>query len=267
MTLQTKILGENIGTGRYNPNLAQQIAQEMELKEQQALLRKQNRIKKEPKQTQNPVTPKVNPKVQERKDWVYVPSLGLYISDDRCLLGLDWQHNQEPLHKQGYRMPTIPEFIEFVKYIKSPEGQAKVNNANKILDEILTIRDPFRGEWLDAKFYVRTKNDKLYITYHTFNKKGNIIKKEEELTDHLRADIIMTGLNLDSWLNDHTKQGLPKKDCPEGNLNYSCPVLGTIGLFNTSTIGLHLDFHLDSNYSNPNIGVRCVAHPSRFSKY
>jgi len=157
---------------------------------------------------------------KSRKDYVFVPSLGLYVSENRYLQDKDWNQTQEILHKENKRMPTIPEFVEFLKYLRSREGKAKVKNADKILDEVYTVREPWRSEWLDADFKVKGKE--LYVNYHIFDVRGNIVQKSEKLEEHLTKDAT-PGIDLESWLDNPTKQGLPKAECNKGSLYYWYP--------------------------------------------
>ena len=166
-------------------------------------LRKKNEPKQETskEETQereaNPIT------AEQRKDYVFVPSLGLYLSENRYLQNKNWNETQEILHKEGKRMPTIPEFVELLKYLRSKDGKSQVKNAGKILDEVYKVAGDWRSEWLDAKF-----EDKkgMYVSYHTFDSNGKIIQKQEKLENYL-AENKTPGIDLESWLDNPTKQG------------------------------------------------------------
>jgi len=182
-------------------------------------LRKKNEPSPQVQEEQAEKTIRMPESAEPKKDYVFVPSLGLYLSENRYLQDKDWNQTQEILHKEGRRMPTIPEFVEFSKYLKSKEGKSKIKNADKILDEIYTVREPWRSEWLDADFKVKGKG--LYVNYHVFEN-NNIVQKTEQLEECLMQDKT-PGIDLDSWLANPTKQGLPKTNCKAGKLYYYFP--------------------------------------------
>ena len=259
MTKQNQILGENTRPTRYNPKLAEQMTRQIEAEEKRAELEAKTRKIEQPitPQTNNPI----NPNAPAREDYVFVPSLGLYISKDRYLSGSNWHITQFLLHDSRRRMPTIPEFIEFLKYLRSPEGKENVNDADEIIKTILPDELEHSGEWLDARFEL-TKKDELLMSYHFFDNQGNIIKNHEIVEPHLRYirnSVEDVGISLDEWLNNHTNQGLPSESCSKtgGNLYYSCPRQSSLSRFSFSkNPSLHCD--TDLLFSHNYEGVRYV---------
>ena len=132
------------------------------------------------------------PKVQppNLSGYIYVPSANVYIAKERTLLGKNWYDCHAEIHKQNLVMPTIPQFIEFITYLKKNSGgtsDASPQEVEKILDDILTVRDPWRAQWLDAKF--TKQNNQLYVNYnHTIPKNGNIICEKQPLEVCLMED-------------------------------------------------------------------------------
>ena len=147
------------------------------------------------------------------RGFVYVPTLGLHVAKGRILQGKDWFESHKELQSQGSRMPTIPEFVEFLKYTKS--------NLPDVYEDITEVRSPWRGEWLDADFKVIS--GVLHINYnHILDSNGNLVPENSEPLDE---DTLMQDrrISLDSWLNNPTGQGLPRKDVDKGELHYWNP--------------------------------------------
>ena len=215
---QNQILGENTIPTKYNPNLAEQVTRQIEQEEKQALI--ETKI--------NPITNPINYDAPLEEGFVYVPSINRYLGKHTRFKNSDWYHCHRQLQQESLRMPTIPEFIEFVKYLKAnPQGvkDATSEEIKLIQEDILKPKDDYIGEWLDARFTL-DKNNQDYIGYHHIMKDGLLIPDNKEpLEDCLMQD---QRIDLDSWLNNHTKQGLPKVNCLAGNLNYNAPMPDTL---------------------------------------
>ena len=161
--------------------------------------------------------------------FVYVPSIKLYVAKERTLNGKNWYGAHEELHKQGLQMLTIPEFIGFIKYLKKEYQNRK--EAKQILDEILTVRNPWRAEWLDASFKVI--NEKLHINYNHRTINGELKPGNSEPLEDCLMENKTPGIDLDYWLNNPTKQGLPRKDTPKGKIWYWNPEDKNVAWFYT----------------------------------
>ncbi len=146
-------------------------------------------------------------------DWIYIPSINLEVARNKILYGENFYNTQKTLHSNNQKMLTIPEFREFLKYTQE--------NRQDIYDEITQVRSPWRAEWLDADFKVEGKN--LVVYYHTFDDKGKIIKKSEKLDKNTLMKDKTPGISLENWLEDSTKQGLPKNIVESGDLYYWYP--------------------------------------------
>jgi len=156
------------------------------------------------------------------ENYIYVPSINLYISKEKTLHNNDWNDAHKKLKEQGLRMPTIPEFLEFLRYIKSnPNDQEYAS----ILKEITELKSPWRSEWLDA--YFEQENNQFYI--YTKNK---TIK--QPLESCLMEDKT-PGIDFNNLLDNPTKQGLPKANVREGNLYYWHPRNGTVARFDADS--------------------------------
>ncbi len=181
-------------------------------------------------------------------DFIYVPSIKLYVAKEKTLLGTDWNECQEELHSKNQRMLTISEFREFLKYTKE--------NHQDIYQKIIKIKSPWKAEWLDADFKVQRKD--LYVNYHIFDINGKIIKKSEKLDKN--TQIKDKKISLDNWLNNSTNQGLPQKSAKSGNLNYWVPMKDNNSVTRFGVVGVETSLYCkkDSLDANSNLGVRAV---------
>ena len=115
-----------------------------------------------------------------------------------------------------------------------------------MFDEITEERIPWRGEHLDAEFGENT------ITYHKFVG-GKFIKVTEKLEDCLMRD---KAIDLKGWIGNPTSQGLPRKNCKAGGLNYWCPVEGRVARFVAGSGRADLDCDWNPQNSFAELGVR-----------
>ena len=150
----------------------------------------------------------------------------ILIAIDRVHLGKNWTECQETLAEEGSFMPTPRQYVDFLSHLKSGKVYdgtgARVDSGkiSAILDDILTVRDPYRVEWLDAKF--TQQRNQWYITYHKIKSNGNLEEVTEPLQECLMSDKL-PGISLDYWLKNATSQGLPTKGTENGSLYYWHP--------------------------------------------
>ena len=137
----------------------------------------------------NPQTPPQTPPIVNALNlsgYIFVPLINLYVAKQRTHNGLNWNQTHETLHSEGLKMPTIPQFLEYLKFLQN--GYQDRNEAQVILDDILKLGN-WRGEWLDAKFLDVQGN--LTISYnHTIDKSGNLKPKNNRdllLRDYLKT--------------------------------------------------------------------------------
>ena len=178
-------------------------------------------------------------KKPDTNDFIYVPSINLYVAKERTHLGKNWFDSHKLLQEQGNRMLIIPEFIEFLKYTKE--------NYKDIYNEITEVRNPWRAEWLDANF--KKRKNGLYIL--TENE-----TKEEKLEDCLMENKI---IDLNDWINkNYTKQGLPNKNIKSGSLYYWKPRNNNnlVVRFDASVDRAYLVCYWYPSYTYSSLGVR-----------
>jgi len=208
-------------------------------------------------QVQQPqTTPLVN--APNLSGYIFVPSTGLYMAKERTHLGLNWNQTHEALQSERLKMPTIYEFRQFLKYLKeNPNGVSGSTSSEveSILDDILTVRDPWRSEWLNARF--EETNGKMNVHY-LINSNGSLVDKTEVLEDCLMKDKT-PGINLDYWINTPGKQNLPLKKNPKGNLYYWYPRNGAVARFDAYSDRADLNCYWVPTYTYSSLGVFACA--------
>ncbi|MEK6844763.1 MAG: hypothetical protein AABX44_00750 [Nanoarchaeota archaeon] len=162
--------------------------------------------------------PEIKSKKYNKDHFVYVPSLELFIAKEKTYLGKNWFESHKLMQENQEFMPTIPQFTEFLKYLKNSNNQEYLI----IYHDITDIKPSWRGEWLDAIFDI--KEDQMYINYaHKLDKNGNLMPQNSE---SLNRETLMKDkkINLKDWINSsHTKQGLPDKNVREGESYFYYP--------------------------------------------
>ena len=197
-----------------------------------------------------------------KDDYIYVPSINCYLAKQKTHLGLNWYDTHKALHKENLLMPTIPQFIEFIKHLKAnPNGlpDSSKQEIESILDDILTVRKPWRGEWFDADFKVDDK--KLYIHYNHRTLMGQLTPQNKELlTDYLTEDKT-PGIDLESWLTNANVQGLPKPGIKSGDLYYWAPIKdnNSVARFVVYSGGADLVCGRHPDVTGASLGVRASA--------
>jgi len=187
-------------------------------------------------------------------DFIYVPSIDLHFAKERSHLGEEWYDAHIELQSKGLKMPTIPQFIEFLKHLRA---DPTVENTS-IYDEITEKKDPWRAEWLDAKFY--KKDGELWVAYnHIVDSHGDIVTQDhKKLEGHLMQDK-RPGISLEHWLNNPTKQGLPQENSEQGDLGYLPPRAGGVARFFTCFVRAELNCSRNPSDYNSKLGVFACA--------
>ena len=196
------------------------------------------------------------PNVPSVDGYIYIPSTKLYVAKERTLNRKDWSQTHKELHKQGLQMLTPLEFIEFIRYLK--DGYQDRGEAEQILNEILTVRNPWRAEWLDA--YFKVINGELHIDYNHRIINGKLKPLNSELLEDCLMEDKAPGIDLDYWLKNPTKQGLPRKDTLDGDLYYQCPMKEYVPVANlgTGSDGTLISFRWNPLYLHPSLGVHAA---------
>ena len=182
----------------------------------------------------------------------------LLISKERKYLGKNWQEAHEELAKEDFNMLTIRQFVDFLKLLKSEnvydENKNRISDEETklILDDILTQRAPYRGEWLDADFKVI--NNKLQVNYNHKYTNGELIpQKSEPLEACLMEDVYVD-------LFSANRQGLPTKKSKSQEICFYYPRYdnNSVAGFGAYSGGVDLDCGGGPQGSDPGLGVRPV---------
>ncbi|MBU3906761.1 MAG: hypothetical protein KKA64_00750, partial [Nanoarchaeota archaeon] len=200
---------------------------------------------KTPEQKQNPIN------VQSLNSYIYVPSIKLHIAKKRSLLGLDWNDTQTELKKQNLAMPTPYQFREFLKYLRDSHD----TEHQGLFKEITEVREPWRAEWLNARFEKDGRD--IYLASENALVNGKYEFSKQKLIDCLTEDKT-PGISLDAWLDSNATHGLPLAKTSKGDLYYWAPVNGTVSRFYAGSGWTGLDCGGDPSFSYSHLGVRAV---------
>jgi len=209
-------------------------------------------------------------KIQDGNEYLILPGRkhgnyeypDLLVSAKRSHNGENWNKAHESLKQEDSFMLTLRQYVDFLNLLKSGiahDGAGSLVNKKEldaILDDILTVRAPWRAEWLDAKFGSKGILKKSYsITYHKITPNGDLEEATEPLDDCLLSN---KQINLEEWLRKATSQGLPAPDTSNGSLHYLSPANGTVARFIACSDGVGLNCSRDPEYSYSSLGVRAA---------
>ena len=203
------ILGDNARKGRrYDPDLARRLNEEAA--REPVII---------PVRAPEQITPASN-----IEGFRYIPSIGLNVSLERKFLNKNWRDAQTEARNQGVAIPTPYQFREFLKYMRDS------NNAEdkKVFKEITEVRNPWRSNWLNARF--EKKNGEMYMFSENVLENGKYVPQEQKLVDFLSENKTL-GISLYGWLNSNAPHGLPMQNVPSGDLYYWAPSNGTVARF------------------------------------
>ncbi len=186
--------------------------------------------------------------IPDLNGFIYVPAINLYVAKERTLQGKNWSQTHHALHKQGLQMPSPYQFLKFIDYLKT---NTTVPDREQILDDILEKKDPWRGQWLDSKYF--EKDGELWLAYdHRPDKKGRLrADSKEKLEDGLREDGYID-------LASFTQQGLPTKKVSKKDIYYYAPVASTVARFGANSDWADLYCYGDPTGCGVRLGVRAA---------
>ncbi|MDP1695976.1 MAG: hypothetical protein Q8L29_03620 [archaeon] len=188
------------------------------------------------------------------------------VSMERRHFNKDWISAHAALYSDDEYMLTIRQFADFLALLKTGKAfdgagsQVDPQRIEGILDEILTVRNPWRSEWLDAKFEnkggILGLGSKLHINYdHRFLSGVNsgLSHQYSEEVDCLMTD---KQIDISDWLNNANEHGLPTKNTSGGQIYYYYPRNGRVAWFLAYSGWAYLDCDRDPTYSDTSLGVR-----------
>ena len=224
-----------------------------------------------PPEKKEPVSESIVSSIQNPESYITLPARKhgsyeypeIFVAKERTLQGKNWYEAQEALSAENKFMPTIKQYVDFLSLLKS--GKAYDGNGafvskqelDSILDDILTVRNPWRAEWLDAQF--SKQGQRLYISYHKF-KQGKLEQVTESLQEYHLMQDKLPGISLDDWLQNATEQGLPSSRTKKGSLYFWHPRENHVAGFVADSNGASLYCYGDPRVSDSALGVReCVS--------
>jgi len=117
-------------------------------------------------------------------------------------------------------------------------------------DEIFGIRDPWRGEYLDAHYPL--VNGVLRQNHSHVLINGNLVPQHSDLiTDYLQENCYIDPTH-------YNKQGLPTKESRKGEFFYTHPSENSVTRFSADSGRAFLYCDWDPQYSNSSLGVRAA---------
>jgi len=197
MRTDVKVIGDSDRRSRYNSELADRVNKQFDSEKRKVDIESLNENK-----------PELN-------GFIYVPTIGLYVSKKKELFDNNWFDATEKLHNKGDRLITPTEFTDFVSYLLNN----KRSQYSHVLAEIIGAGGEERGEWLDTIFlYV---DDKLSHG-REYEFKNGIIKKKF-IEDYKDISFKNGSYGLTSWLNKNS-HGFPiRSQYSYGRLKYTSP--------------------------------------------
>src|SRR3989344_2503675 len=248
---------------KYDEDLVSQVNAEIETEERRKRLEDKRKAKEEPKLGQ--------PKSEEidKSKFVLVESENrpLLYAMERSRFGLNFEDTQQNLHDHNAFMPTPLDFVNYLAELqKGLNGVKEVYDGNGkqlqkeeikgLLKTIMEKTEGITGEWLDAKFGTGPHGS-MFITYHVFRKDSRLA-----IIDSLILDTLLEDKEIDYvfWLNEHTRQGLPRKGNPRNDtLFYTFPTDNAVATFLTSgKDSPNLNCNFNKDYKSHDFGVREV---------
>ena len=195
--------------------------------------------KREKSKNASPIVAPSSSNLTDADKYILLPSMqhGNYsypdtlVSMEKNHFNKDWNKTHEVLKKEEAYMLTIRQFADFLSLLKSGkafDGTGKQLNKGKlenVLQEITEVRDPWRSEWLDAKF------EDWNILYHKFDgSTKTLVEVKEPLYNYIKTDK-ESGISLSDWLKKANVHGLPTPKTNNGSLCYYAPVNGKVAGF------------------------------------
>ncbi len=197
---------------------------------------------------------------RERKKRQYSPTRFLYEGE---WADQKWADQREILKQCSQVMPPPYLFVEMLNHLRSGK---KVHDENGerlsrktidgILDEVCGVREPWRGEYLNARFSM--KNGNMMISHVVFDSKGMPQEVLEELDPDTLMEDRLPGISLNDWLKRATPQGFPRKRVGRGEVVYTHPEDGRVVGVGADAGRFGVDCDWGSRDSLPAFGVRPV---------
>ena len=175
---------------------------------------------------------------------IYVPELDLLFTEERILLGKNYQTTKDTLKDQGIAMPTPFQFRALLRHLRdTPEYQ-------ELYEGITGVRKPRRANWINARF--KEKKDGMYMI-----SEDALINNEYQNQTLKLDDCLMNNrqISLDEWINSTTPDGLPPTNISYGDLYYWHPRDESVARFWSDSGGAVLGCYGDPGGLDSVLGV------------
>jgi hypothetical protein len=189
-------------------------------------------------------------------------------SSGRAYIGnINWEQALKLNLGLGGRTLNPRQFADFLLLLKSGDvvdGSRQIvgrNELDGILDEIVTVRDPYRAEWLDADFkYVDNlgkivsssdPSGRLWIYSEHLLQNGDVDSNHKEV---LESCLMTKGSRINlSTMND---QGMPTQEGSDFHYWCSDKDNKSVAGFVANSVGAGLNCGRNPTGTNPSLGVR-----------
>ena len=181
----------------------------------------------------------------------------LFVSMVRINYGLTWRGAHEAVSEEGAFMPTPRQFIDLLIHLRSDQpvydGRGTLierSRVESVLDDILTRRDPYRAEWLNASF-VKTGN--IWTINYAHKISGGFV--QPTVSETLETCLMEVGF-VD--LFSASRQGLPTRKSANQDIYFYPPLSDTnsVARFEADSGRVRLYCDRVAKYSIPGQGVR-----------
>ena len=176
--------------------------------------------------------------------------------------GLSWKETLQTILPADYNMPNNFRVLAQIAQLKSgnpiyyADDRSKVDKrvTDSVLDEMLSVRNPYRGFHTDA-YFTEEKGILVLQSNHRIVD-GNI---QHTYQDNLDPDTLMEdrlhGIDLEDLLQNSTPQGLARKNIKKGSLYFWHPRPDSVSWFDAYSGRAGLYCVGDSGDSNVRLGV------------
>ena len=198
----------------------------------------------QPKEKNQKIPKEKIPKEIKQNEYILLDeSTGLLISINKFYHNQNWNQMHELLQKEKNYMPNLNDIITLTNLLLENKARyadgSKISDSKQkeILNEMYEVRDPWKAEWLDAKFEQRS--DGLYLlSNHIIQNSSLKPTNEEKLEDTLMED---KKIDLKGWITNPNKYGLPKENTPNGDFYYQHPRDGRVARLYAGSDGAYLN--------------------------
>ncbi|MBI2667179.1 hypothetical protein HYX17_00225 [Candidatus Woesearchaeota archaeon] len=181
----------------------------------------------------------------------------IYLAKERTRFGLKWYDSHKVLHETDSNL-SMESPIMLIDLISDLRSGKKLYNGNgtkmgskeseQILDEIVGVRKPLRGEWLNASFEI-VKGHGLYLKSNYRFIDGKLVPEHNEPLEQC----IMEDCRVN--LLSANRQGFPMRKDSDG-VSYFYPRHGAVAMFDAYSDGTILYCDGDTQFSGPALRVR-----------